>query len=234
MQSDLRPKNRITKVSKIDFTDNTMNVSKDYVVYGDEASDTRSSLKHKSKKDQDEFFLTYMPKIYPHKSMIGYKIGDMTDVLSDSLTYNFSYKVESPFTAIANMQIFRIPFSQLKEELSYVAITNRIYPFCLWKSMFSYDSDEEQVILKYPEGKMLAQVPSDVVVENEFFTYKLQYKPEKGSCKIVRTTIVKQPEVSPEKYNLFTASLKQMIEAEKTQLAFVDYVPEKPAKKGKK
>lgn len=234
IESETRQRNVIKRLTEISFKNENMTVSKNYTMYGNAASDIRQNLKNKSKKENDDFFSGYMPPLYANKELIDYKYDDLSDLNKDSLKYSFSYNVESPFSSIGNMQIFRPPFSLSKEDLSFVTKKERNFPFCLWHVKFDFDNEEETITLNYPEGKTISEIPKDVLIDNEIFKYHLRYVKEENACKIIRSSFVKIQTVPVDKYAILTSSIKKMVEAEKVQLAFVDYIKPLPTKKSRK
>ncbi|MDR2057237.1 MAG: DUF3857 domain-containing protein [Dysgonamonadaceae bacterium] len=124
------------------------------------------------------------------------------DNLSDSISYHFDYEVTGALQDVADMKIFKLPWSDNIESASVVALDERKYPFELWQYVFS--SEYEQITLFLPAGKQFAEIPTNIHLECAAASYELKYTLDaKGSLIATRTFKKKKEIVLPEEYAEF-------------------------------
>jgi tetratricopeptide (TPR) repeat protein len=236
IQSDLRVSNSIKTTIDLRFIDDKLTASASQVYFGSEATNRKSSLKAQTKKEIDEYFENKLPNIYPNASIINYDYSKDFEILEDTFSLRYNYETTNVLTQLGDMFVFSIPHTLIKENFTYIQNKTRQTPVCLWKTFLDFDEESEEIIINYPIGKIIKDLPKNVNINNSIFDYSIEYKVEKDKCIVTRKSKIKQTEVEVADYKLLVDSFKQMVTAEKAQLAFVNAPVENtsPTTKGKK
>ena len=237
-----RVKNGTYRTTVMNFEEDKLNVTKEVMYVGDIAAYKKSQFRNSEYKDQEKSVTSSLPDAFLNQQLVSFDFNkdQLQSALGDSLVHSFKYEVTSPFTKVANLSVFKLPFSFTKSGLTILQSKQRVTPLCLWDSPLYLDNEAERFEINLPKGKKLTELPASVVISNKYFDYSLTFTKAPNKCIAVKECTYKTTDIPPAEYTEFKNAMIKMGEAESVQLALQDGVEEpepKPsakAKKGKK
>jgi hypothetical protein len=141
------------------------------------------------------------------------------DNLRDSVAYNFQFEAVSAVQDVADMKIFRLPWSDAIGSVSMVALDERTFPFEFWRYLYS-DSEYERITLLLPTGKSLIETPQDIREECAAATYSLTFRKVGSSVvEITRQFKKRKDVVTPDEYADFKRFITAVSASDEKQYA---------------
>ncbi len=234
--------NSTIRKTVMNFESEKLIVSKEVLYLGDMASYKKSKFRNIEFKDQEKHVMGSLPDAFPNQQLISfdYNKEQANSVLGDTLFHSFKYEVSSPFTKVANLSVFKLPFSFLKTGLNILQSKQRKTNLCLWDSPLDLDYESEKFQIILPKGKKLTELPQAVTISNKYFDYSLTFSKARNECIVSRECKYKTLDIPAEEFNDFKNAMIKVGEAESVQLALQDgeeepeVIPTSKAKKGKK
>ncbi|NHF60916.1 DUF3857 domain-containing protein [Flavobacteriaceae bacterium TP-CH-4] len=100
---------------------------------------------------------------------------------------------------------------------------NRRQPFDIQRGFF----DEDEFLVKLPEGFNVEAIPEPKQIDTEFgrYTMRIQYHPEMNTVQYQRSLLIKQGFYPKEKYNLYRDFRKQVARNDNAQIVLVKTNP---------
>lgn len=237
---DTRVKNSTYRTAVMNFEEDKLLVNKDVIYVGDIASYKKSRIRNSEFKEQEKSVIATLPEAYSNQQLISFDFNkdQLNSALMDSLQHTFKYEVTSPFTKVANLSVFKIPFSFTKTGMTILQSKERVTDLCLWNSPLDLDYEFEKVEINLPKGKKLTEIPAQVNISNKYFDYSLVFTKAANKCYATKECTYKTFNIPASEYPDFKSAMIKVIEAESVQLALQDGVeepePTKPLEKPKK
>ncbi|MDR6337566.1 tetratricopeptide (TPR) repeat protein [Filimonas zeae] len=142
------------------------------------------------------------------------------DQLSDSATYQYSYKVKDEIAEIGSMQTFRITYPDKVATLNYLTSDTRLYPVD-YRNYEDADTYETTVIVTAPQGKTIIELPNSENLSFKGMTYTLTYKLASPSKLVVKRTFNSERKtIAAEDYSAFKTFFEKIVKAEQKMIAF--------------
>ncbi|MBI3260277.1 MAG: hypothetical protein HYZ54_12525 [Ignavibacteriae bacterium] len=234
--------NSTIRKTVMNFESEKLIVSKEVLYLGDMASYKKSKFRNTEFKDQEKHVMGSLPDAFPNQQLISfdYNKDQANSVLGDTLFHSFKYEVSSPFTKVANLSVFKLPFSFTKTGLSILQSKQRLTNLCLWDSPLDLDYESEKFQIILPKGKKLTELPQAVIISNKYFDYSLTFTKNRNECIVNRECKYKTLDIPASEFNDFKNAMIKVGEAESVQLALQDgeeepeVTPTTKPKKGKK
>lgn len=214
-----KPTNFIQRTCNITFKGDAAEIERKNIRYGAEASAIRYSYKNKGESDRKKDLLSSLSSEFNKKVNLRSLSLTSLDDLADSVNMNYSFSVEKFSTPLLGMQIFKLPWNDSYNSLDFVSNETRNFPFSLWQ-LSSTKRDKETITVALPAGKLLAEVPKDILIRHPALTYSLTYKVKPGSLQATREVVYLKDYVSPEEYASFKEIITNMSEADGRQYGY--------------
>jgi hypothetical protein len=214
-----RNPNTITREVVVDITGSDMNIKRNVVKTGASCSATRYTYANIGKDKQEKQLTESVSSDFSNPiKLTSLAFGDLKK-LTDTINYNYSFKVTNQVKEIIGLKIFNIPWTDSYSNLGFVSLDERKYPYNLWND-FDYEMQKETVTINLPKGKVLAEIPKSISYSCNAYDYSLNYKilPEKIIA--TRTIKLKKDVVSPQEYAEFKEFCKLVSEADGKQIGY--------------
>ena len=214
-----RTKNDLRRKAKITIENNDMSIIYDYVRYGQMASFFRQSYADKGTEDR----LKDLNQIIAADWNVPVKTSDFVftnlDNLCDSVCYSYKLEAKGVLQDVAGMKIFKLPWTDALNSLSFVTLEERKYPLEFWSYIY-IDSAVEELGIVLPPNKQFVEIPRNVKLECSVASYELTFDIKPGKeIKAKRVFIKKKDIVSPEEYKAFRDFINAVGENDAKQYA---------------
>ncbi|MFZ5551519.1 MAG: transglutaminase domain-containing protein [Bacteroidota bacterium] len=216
--------NAITRYSEVKFDNTKMMIEKKSHKTGGDAADMRETYKNKGKEQQEKDMTTALSSEYQNMKLMEVKFSDNLNSMSDSVSYSYKYEVNNPFTTISDMNIIKLPLSDVMSPLDFLAVEKRKYPVELW-AVFDFDMAREELTIHVPTGKKLMEVPKSVKLKTSFAEYNLLFSFKDNKLSVVREFKVLEDVVAPEKFQELKDFFEKVLTADGTQIGFKKLTP---------
>ena len=120
---------------------------------------------------------------------------------------------------VAGMKIFKLPWTDALNSLSFVTLEERKYPLEFWSYIY-IDSAVEELGIVLPPNRQFVEIPRNVKLECSVASYELTFDIKPGKeIKAKRVFIKKKDIVSPEEYKDFRDFINAVGENDAKQYA---------------
>ncbi|KAB2805341.1 DUF3857 domain-containing protein [Phaeocystidibacter luteus] len=206
--------------TEVSFEGSNISVTRNTIKTGISAAGIRNRYRDEGPVQQEKYMQDAISNEYPGIKLTNVEFTKGLTENVDSVHYTYSYEANDVTSRISSLEIFEVPFSDgFKSGSTLIAMEERKYPIELWESFSSRVYDEE-IELTIPAGKRLAEVPEDVIIEVEDFSYKVTFKKRGNVLHITRHFEILDDLVAPEDYPEFKSALEAAIKADTQNLAF--------------
>ena len=137
--------------------------------------------------------------------------------LTDSVIYNYDYKVADVFTEVGSMRIFKLPWSDAITSIEMLGASKRDLPIDLTK--FNLDDFEEEEMTVQLPLKYTADVPENITLSNDFAQYKMTYRMEGSKVIVNRSISLKQTILPANRFEDFKSFFLKVIKTDTRQMA---------------
>jgi hypothetical protein len=196
-----------------------MIVKNDSKKTGINASYMRRSYRDISKKEQEKYLNSIIATEYPNAELMHIQFDESLQNSDKEITYRYDYVVNNAFIRIDDLDIFRIPFTDNFSSTDFLSDNNREYPLEMWKYKIA-DEYSEQIYIKIPEGKQLAEMPKNVEYNNKIANYQMSFKIENGYLIAERKLTFTDDVVSKEDFAGFKEFFINVVNMDTKQIAF--------------
>ncbi|MDR1792989.1 MAG: DUF3857 domain-containing protein [Bacteroidales bacterium] len=139
--------------------------------------------------------------------------------LEDSVHYNCVLDANGALQDVAGMKIFKMPWTDAITSMPEITLPERKYPFAFWQYIFC-DKEFETITLHLPDGKQLAEKPTDCRLECPVAIYELTFDTStKGKIIAKRTFAKKKDILEPSEYAQYQEFIKKVSESDNKQIA---------------
>ena len=219
MKTQNRIPNHIIRTANISFNNNDLQVSRNTYRTGVFADGTRYDYAELGKEEQ----LKTMNQSISSDFTTPVKLTELNfsdlSILSDTVNYKLAFTVSNALMEVAGMKIIKLPWSESYSSLDFLSLEKRTFAFNIW-DFSAMESASEELSIELPKGKVLAEMPKSVVINNSLISYNLTFK--MLGAKLVATRVMKYNKeiVSPEEYASFKETFTKISEADARQVAF--------------
>ncbi len=219
LKTQNRIPNHIIRTANISFNNNDLQVSRNTYRTGVFADGTRYDYAELGKEEQ----LKTMNQSISSDFTTPVKLTELNfsdlSILSDTVNYKLAFTVSNALMEVAGMKIIKLPWSESYSSLDFLSLEKRTFAFNIW-DFSAMESASEELSIELPKGKVLAEMPKSVVINNSLISYNLTFK--MLGAKLVATRVMKYNKeiVSPEEYASFKETFTKISEADARQVAF--------------
>jgi len=183
------------------------------------AGNWRETLNNKTTKNGQLDFLTekYASTDIDHLKIRDFSFKNLQEIDSSLIT-NLELKAFNHLEKVSSFQILQIPILN--------PITTRTPLFGEFRhnnlalgELFDLAPSEQIIDLEIPNGLELLEVPENIIIENEFGEYTLQFKKIKKGIQIQRKLVFKHHFITSESYSDFKEFYLQLLDGDRTKLA---------------
>jgi tetratricopeptide (TPR) repeat protein len=211
--------NTIRRTGTVSFLGDDMVLSLKNHREGSMSSSMRHSYEQDSKENQEKTMLSSLSSNYPNIKLMKLAFTDGLDDLSSAVDYEYTYQASDVVTNIGGMQLYEISLSDRLENPNWLSTESRELPLDLW-NLFNAELYEQTFTITPPEGKSIVEVPNSITVENDYLSYKMEYKEQEGELVLYRYMRLKNDRVPPTAYPTFREDALKIVAADKVTLAF--------------
>ena len=154
---------------------------------------------------------------YPNIKLDKLKFDESLENNSDSVHYNYSYKVTNPFTKISDLEIFKVPMADNIEPIDFLSVDDRKFSLDFW-DYFTYKEATEEITIHLPADKTLADVPKNVSINNDLIEYNLTFKENGKDLIVTRYIKFKKGSIPKDEFELLRTSMEEVISADNLQI----------------
>jgi transglutaminase-like putative cysteine protease/Tfp pilus assembly protein PilF len=141
------------------------------------------------------------------------------DQLSDSVTYQYTYKVKDEINEIGSMQTFKIAYPDVVASLNNFTADTRIYPI-KYTNYEDVDVYETTVNVIAPTGKTFVELPANENLAFKNIKFSIDYKlANPGKLVVTRKFISDRQQIAAEDYLAFKSFFEKIIKAEQKMIA---------------
>jgi tetratricopeptide (TPR) repeat protein len=221
----LKPANRtkdiIKRVINIlpDNDDLTINVKT--VKYGAFSSPMRESYQNLDNEKQLQDMQKTIAGSYKNNVRLDKLSFSELDKLTDSVQYNYHYKVQNEVAEIGSLFTFKVVYPDIVATLDNFSSDKRVYPIEYW-NYENADSYETTVNITAPAGKRFVELPKNETLSFKDLKYSIQYT-LKADDKLVITrkfSDARGQQISPEDYPVFKSFFEKIVKAEQKFIAY--------------
>ncbi|CAH1002376.1 hypothetical protein LEM8419_03281 [Neolewinella maritima] len=184
------------------------------------ASGMRSSYRTDSEDNRRRSMQEAISDNYPRVELtkLSFDAG-LEDVSSNTVGYDYSYRVADPSSKIGGMKIYPIVLSDQFTSPSYTTTATRKLPIDLWKT-FRAEYYEQTLDVATPAGKTLVEIPESISVSNDYIDYTIEFTPTDTGFQLKRSMRLKTDIVQPDHYADFRNDILRIVEADKVNVAY--------------
>jgi hypothetical protein len=215
-----RTKDVIRRIITIKPSENDLQVQDKVIRYGHFSAETRETF---SNMDYDKQVLEMekrVASIYKNNVKIDkVSFGDLKE-LSDSVTYNYNYKVKNEISEIGSLQTFRITYPDVVATLNNFSSDTRIYPI-EYIDYENADAYETIVKVEAPTGKKFVELPGNEVLKFGNMQFSISYQLTAPDKLTVTRKFKSDRKVIPAaEYAEFKVFFEKIIKAEQKMIAY--------------
>lgn len=219
LKTNNRIPNHIVRNANISFNNNDLLVARNTYRTGVFADGTRYDYAELGKEEQMKAMNQSISADFttPVK-LTELNFSDLA-TLTDTVNYKLAFTVSNALMEVAGMKIIKLPWAESFSSLDFLALEKRTYPFNVWE-FSALENATEELTIELPKGKLLAEMPKSVVINNALVSYSLTFK--MAGTKLIATRVMKYNKeiVSPEEYASFKETFTKISEADSRQVAF--------------
>jgi len=220
LKSDTRLQNTVYRKTTIIFENNKIIVIKNNQKNGHAASSMRYTYKNQTKEQQKKELFESLSSDFANLKLDSFYFNETLNNPNDSITYYYSYSASNPFTKINNMNILKIPYSDMIISADFIN-EDRKYPIELWAEE-RFDKWIEVIELKIPKDKKLAEVPKNVNFKCKHAEYSLTFKLQANVLTIKREFKVLKDYVELADVKALRDFYVNVIQSDGNQIGFLD------------
>ncbi len=210
--------NVVVRKTNLSFNIRDLQATTTSIKTGSLASEVRQNNVDLSQEDREKEVTSSLASDFTNVVKVSNLHFVNLDNLSDTVKTSYDYTVKNELNEVANMKIFRLPWSEKVSSFEFIAAEKRVYAFELWRLMgTSYM--EEEISLNIPTGKKLIEVPATIHLSSAFADYDLSMTVVQGKLVAKRKLVLKKDLILPEEYTEFRNFFQKVIEADTKQLA---------------
>ncbi len=139
--------------------------------------------------------------------------------LSDTVSYTLGFSVSNAVMDVAGMKIIKLPWSEAYATLDFLSLEKRNYPFNIY-SFTALEDAREELIIVFPKGKALVEMPKSLTIKSDLIDYELTFKMSGTNLVATRSLKFNKEIVSPAEYPAFKEAFTKISEADGKQVAF--------------
>jgi len=229
MNSTNKPENKTSRETNVIFTANDLTATRKTYKTGDCARSTRREFadigKEQQEKDMSQAIGSGFKTPIKLNSLSFYNLTNLTDTVS----YNYVFTSKNNLTDFASIKITTLPWADSENLSEYFSSESRKYPMNTWE-FFGNEDEKEVMTVEIPKGKMMAETPKTVKLDNKFVNYSLVYEIKDGKLIATRSLKLKQKQIAVSEYDEFKNTMSSISEADNKQIGFKDLTAAAPAK----
>lgn len=199
--------------SKITLRDNNVEVSSVNFNTGGYAAQMRGIYKHLNKEARFKQLATNLKIDLSSVELKSLKFDDNLFSNSDTLDYSYDFIVNSPYTKIGDLKIFRVPIISKITPFEFLSIEKRKFDLELWQYL-DVNMLKEQIEFEIPSDKKVVDFPKDFKLESKFGSYELTFKKENAQVTILRVFKLNTDVILQEDYKEFRTFMNEIFEKE--------------------
>jgi transglutaminase-like putative cysteine protease/uncharacterized protein HemY len=179
------------------------------------------TYKNQPKAEQEKIMQSIITADNSGCRLLDLSFGDSFEATGNKVDYSYSYVCPVETTKINDLEIVVVKFTDDMERYSDLfGLKARNYPLEIYDMIAYYDEASEVLLVSVPEGKSLEQLPEDVIIKNDYFSFSLICEEDDGLIILSRTIEVYQDRVSAADYQDFKEDFNKVMKSDKQRLVF--------------
>lgn len=212
--------NLVRRYTTVSFNDKLdIKINRHNVKYGIEGAYTRKSYRDIGEDTRRKNIEQNLGDEYNNSRLISYSFDKTLNMLEDSVNQFYEFEAKNPFSKFKELYIIKMPWTDYEKPNNALNDSKRIFPISL-RYLFGQSETEENLVIKFPTGKKLEEVPANVTISNEFAEYSITYKVENNELKCVRKFKLKSDIVELDKIAKFKEFYETIVSNDSQQIAF--------------
>jgi tetratricopeptide (TPR) repeat protein len=185
--------------------------------YGGRASGMRSSYKYLNEEEKYEAMEKAIIDGDPSLELKELNFITGLDEVTDSIVYEYKYTMPSNLLEVGDMLVYNLEWTDKFYSTDVVASKKRDTPIELYKYT-NTEIETEEVELILPENYIASELPDNVIISNDLFEYKQEFKSGQSKIYCKRYFKFKKRLIEPQEYSKFKKGIEQIVKADKTNI----------------
>jgi transglutaminase-like putative cysteine protease/predicted Zn-dependent protease len=220
VESPFKPREKVRRVVNVAIKGNNMRLKVEVTKSGAFVSSMRDDYESLSPEKQKETMQKAVSGSYKNAVKVDSVTFFHLDGLADSAGYRYVCTVDNEVVEVGNMQMIKIPFSDIVASVDNFTLDQRKFPVEYWRYEDA-DEYETRVTVQAPAGTQFVDVPKSETFTFKGSKYSLQYiltKP--GSLTVIRKATLQRDNVTPAEYPAMKEFFNKIVKAESKYIAF--------------
>ena len=217
LESNPKKLSKLLRKATVQILDDDISVKNSTIRTGSAAMAFRSWYRDLGVEEQRKNMEKSVAGDYANARLGEFNVLSNLKDLTDSVIYNYDYKVADVFTEVGNMRIFKLPWSDAITSIEMLGASKRDLPIDLTK--FNLDDFEEEEMTVQLPLKYTADVPENVTLSNDFAQYKMTYRMEGSKVIVNRSISLKQTILPANRFEDFKNFFLKVIKTDTRQMA---------------
>lgn len=203
--------------SKIVLNKENISVHTDNYKTGGYAVSLRGLYKDLGKESQFKEMASNLTFDFSTIQITDLHFDDNLNSNEDTLGYSYDFILNSPYTKIGNLNVFRVPLISDIKPFKFLTLEERKFDIELWLYM-DIDRMHEKIEFDIPAGQKIVEIPKDYISNSKFGDYKMTFKQKGNKVEIERIFELKTDIVRVEDYKEFRDFMNPIFEKEKINI----------------
>lgn len=184
------------------------------------AASHKDDYKNITKEEQEKSVLESISSSYKGQAKLLSLNFKNLDNLEDTLFYESKFNINNNITAVGNLKILSLNWTDALESVDFLAEDTRKYDLELNRTSIS-DLDREVIRLSLPTGKTFSELPASKKISFEdYIDYSIDYQVKGNTLVATRLYQLKKGVIPAVKYPQFKAFFNQILEEDAKQIGF--------------
>ena len=214
-----RTPNHIYRKANIVLDESKAVISRTYTRIGYETTSTRSNYRNKSDDDKKKDLTKGLSGEFNNPiSLKSFNITNL-DNLNDTILFQYTFEADKYSSEIAGMQIIKLPWVDTYNNLDFISLEKRNYPFNIW-SLSSTPFDNEVITVTLPAGKKWVEIPKNVSLSCSAVSFTMNFELKGDKLIVTRDFKYLKDQISIDEYKSFKETMIKIAEADRKQFAY--------------
>lgn len=176
----------------------------------------KSIFRSLSDNKRDKLFNESLSSKYNDVTLLNLEFDNL-DSLATKLSYRMSYTADDYVHRISNYSIIDIPLETQLDNSSITSYSERKTPIYIPNDYSVY---EENITISFPNNYSLVALPKDIIIDNEFVNYQLNFSKIGKKVKLTKSMQFKRSWIPVDEYNVYNKLYKSLIKSDSQKLLF--------------
>lgn len=197
-----------------------LDIAVDVLRIGNPSSSIRSTYVHLDEERKMQEMEKVVAGGYKNNVKLNKLVFKNLDLVSDSVSYNYAFKVKDEVAEIGSMNTFRVFYPDVVASLNNFSAETREFPVEYW-TYEDVDSYETTVTIAIPDGKKFIELPTSEKLTFRDMKFELHYNlVAPGKLVISRKFSGNRQNISAAEYPAFREFFEKIVKAEQKFIAY--------------